>query len=58
MTNPTPKRPPGRPLGWTKEDQPKAGTVHVSLTQTALDWIKSKPRGWLPNLVEDMARRK
>lgn len=57
MTNPTPKRPEGRPKGYTKWEEPITERYEVNLTKKAKNWLKAKPRGWLPNLIEEMARQ-
>lgn len=57
MNNPTPKRPEGRQKGYTKWDEPITERHELKLTKKAKVWLESKPRGWLPNLIEEMARK-
>ena len=57
MTDPAPKRQAGRPVGYKKHDEPVTERHELKLTKKAKDWIESKPRGWLPNLIEEMARK-
>lgn len=51
------KKKPGRPEGSTKHSQPKTEKLTLRLSKPAYDFVKSKPRGWLSDLLEKMAKR-
>lgn len=57
MSKPTPKR-RGRPFGTFAEGEKKTKQVSIALSPLAREWLSQQPRGWLVNLVEDMARRR
>ncbi len=57
MTDPTPKRPKGRPLGTTKGPEPADQKFAVWLPKSTVAWIRSQPRGWLPALLNGMAQK-
>jgi hypothetical protein len=48
---------PGRPKGTTKHDEKKTKNLLIRLSPTAYQWVKAQPKGWLPDLLEEMARQ-